>query len=786
MKKIALIIIFLGIITSVIAQIDTTEIDKMDKLDLIEGKESEEVKVISASRSNRKISELPTTIQVITKEEIQRNGYITLVDVLKHIPGIRTSQPGSGELGESFLMRGLIGNYYTKILLNSIPLQPSATGTLPIAEQLPIAQAERIEIVFGPASAIYGADAMAGVINIITKTSDNNTFVDANITTGEYGYRHTNITLGGKFGKDKNVVRYTVYANHTKRDDLNTFYDKELYMPINNITFTDQQRQAALANPNGFLQNFILNPNVFPYYKGTIFTPEFGTRPQNSHLLGVQVQYRNFQFSFNEMYRQNHWSTGLSPLIFSYANPNNYIGDKLQRYTISYNKEWKKFSLTTNLSYNRYRTNPKSSRGSNYAGFNGNSYRYTASDDIFGELLLRFTSSKNWEWTFGTSFQISSILPFTNDLAQPFDEKNYSPFQRKIPDALPILGTFGFNPQLYSNVGFFAQFIKTLDKWTLVGGFRVDRNSGYENGTALSVAPAGVPIGQIRVSAQYNVKKNLSVRLSLGSAFKAPSPSETYVSLGIPIAASSQVLYQQIPNTALRPEAMFSSELGIRYNVNNNFSFESILYTYTISQRISSVSKLIDLTTYPNAVPTAPNQPITGRSYGNDDLSNSVLTSLQILAKYKNLIPVWKFNIDADINYSQGQEVLPDDPLRSDDGGTINEFRMVPRWSGRLNFDFSPAKNWYFRFENVIMSSWQRRYALNAALIDDTYKVNGYHSLDIIARYKVSKNINTYCRVTNVFNQNYGGIDATGLDVDLRYNPQYLRMFQMGINFNLD
>ncbi|TAE50570.1 MAG: hypothetical protein EAY69_01410 [Cytophagales bacterium] len=65
MKKIALIIIFLGIITSVIAQIDTTEIDKMDKLDLIEGKESEEVKVISASRSNRKISELPTTIQVI-------------------------------------------------------------------------------------------------------------------------------------------------------------------------------------------------------------------------------------------------------------------------------------------------------------------------------------------------------------------------------------------------------------------------------------------------------------------------------------------------------------------------------------------------------------------------------------------------------------------------------------------------------------------------------------------------------------------------------------------------
>ncbi len=782
MQKSLLFFIFFGTILSIFAQVDSTEIDKMNKLDLIEGKESDEMKVISASRSNRKISELPTTIQVITKEEIQRNGYVTLVDVLKHVAGIRTSQPGSGDYGESFLMRGLVGNYYTKILLNSIPLQPSTTGTLAIAEQLPIAQAERIEIVFGPASAIYGADAMAGVINIITRNADKGSFTQGNVVSGEYGYRHFNFSMGGKFGKDKNVVKYVVYGNYAKRDDLNTFYDKDLYNPLNNVNFNDNARAAAAANPTLFFQNFILGQDFSPYYKGSLYTPEISSRPQNSYLLGAQIQFKNFQFSFNEMYRQNHWAIGLTPLVFSYANPNTFSGDKIQRFTGSYNKEWEKWSLTANISYNKYKMNPKSSRGSNYSGFGGVSYKYAASDDIFAEVLLRFMSSKKWEWTFGTSFQISSILPLTNDLAHPFDEIGYQPFLKTIPQPLPILGTFGYNPQVYSNLGFFTQFIKTLDKWTFIGGFRIDRNSGYESNSALSIAP----VGQVRISAQYNIKKDLSVRASFGSAFKSPSPSETYISLGIPIEGINKVNYQQIPNPNLKPESLFSSEIGVRYNPNNNFSLEAIFYSYIITQRISAIITTVDLNTYPNAISGQNPTDVRARSYSNDALSSSELASAQIIAKYKNLIPKWNFNIDGSFSYSQGTEVLPDDPLRANDGGTINEFRMIPRWSGKLNFDFSPYKNWYVRFENITMSSWQQRYTLNANQSNDASKINGYYSLDVLTRYKLSQNVSSYIRVTNVFNQNYGGVDATGFDVDLRYNPQYLRMFQFGVNFNLD
>ncbi len=61
-------------------------------------------KVISGSRSEQDIADLPFTVYVITGKEIRENGYLTLTDVLKRLPGIRVSQPGSAIHGETFLM----------------------------------------------------------------------------------------------------------------------------------------------------------------------------------------------------------------------------------------------------------------------------------------------------------------------------------------------------------------------------------------------------------------------------------------------------------------------------------------------------------------------------------------------------------------------------------------------------------------------------------------------------------------------------------------------------------
>ena len=192
---------------------DQDRIEILGTEDLAFRDDSVEMNVISASRSSKRIGELPITIYVVTREDIIRNHYNSLIDVVKSLPGIRVSQPGSGELGESFQLRGLIGNLYTMILINGLPIKPSAVIGMPVLSQLPIRQAERIEIIYGPAAAVYGADAVSGVINIITKEADKGTFVMGDISLGQFDYRSSNFMVGGKTGKNKNIMQYSFYGD---------------------------------------------------------------------------------------------------------------------------------------------------------------------------------------------------------------------------------------------------------------------------------------------------------------------------------------------------------------------------------------------------------------------------------------------------------------------------------------------------------------------------------------------------------------------------------------------
>ena len=68
---------------------------KLDASDLVFRTDTVEMNVVSASRSSKKIGELPITIYVVTRDEIRKNHYYSLIDVLKNLPGIRVSQPGT-------------------------------------------------------------------------------------------------------------------------------------------------------------------------------------------------------------------------------------------------------------------------------------------------------------------------------------------------------------------------------------------------------------------------------------------------------------------------------------------------------------------------------------------------------------------------------------------------------------------------------------------------------------------------------------------------------------------
>lgn len=120
--------------------------------------------VVSATRTDRSVEDLPMPVTVLSSEKIQQTGGIRLSEVLREQTGLQISS----DHGAGLQMQGLDSDYIL-ILLDGEPLIGRTAGTFDL-DRLSVSNIERIEILRGPSSAIYGSEAMAGVINIITKS----------------------------------------------------------------------------------------------------------------------------------------------------------------------------------------------------------------------------------------------------------------------------------------------------------------------------------------------------------------------------------------------------------------------------------------------------------------------------------------------------------------------------------------------------------------------------------------------------------------------------------------
>lgn len=114
----------------------------------------------------RAVTKNPYMVEVITADKIARMGAQNLSEVLLNQTNIQLGQ--DQVLGSSAIMQG-IGGQDIKILVNGIPLIGRVNGNIDIS-QIPVSNIERVEIIQGPMSVVYGTDALGGVINIITKT----------------------------------------------------------------------------------------------------------------------------------------------------------------------------------------------------------------------------------------------------------------------------------------------------------------------------------------------------------------------------------------------------------------------------------------------------------------------------------------------------------------------------------------------------------------------------------------------------------------------------------------
>src|SRR5690606_1710040 len=119
--------------------------------------------VVSATRTNRSVEDLPMPVTVIGQEKIQETGAMRLSEVLREQTGLQVV----ANHGTGLQLQGLSSDYIL-ILLDGEPLIGRTAGTLDL-DRISVSNIDRIEILRGPSSSIYGSEAMAGVVNIITK-----------------------------------------------------------------------------------------------------------------------------------------------------------------------------------------------------------------------------------------------------------------------------------------------------------------------------------------------------------------------------------------------------------------------------------------------------------------------------------------------------------------------------------------------------------------------------------------------------------------------------------------
>ncbi|HEX4852456.1 MAG TPA: TonB-dependent receptor plug domain-containing protein, partial [Puia sp.] len=134
------------------------------------GQENEEV-VVKATRSSRTIANIPTRIEIISGEELDEKGNMKPGEMrmlLAESTGIQVQQTSATSNNSTFRIQGLDGRY-TQILKDGFPLYSGFSGGLSLMQIAPL-DLKQIEVIKGSASTLYGGGAIAGLINLVSKT----------------------------------------------------------------------------------------------------------------------------------------------------------------------------------------------------------------------------------------------------------------------------------------------------------------------------------------------------------------------------------------------------------------------------------------------------------------------------------------------------------------------------------------------------------------------------------------------------------------------------------------
>jgi len=745
-------------------------------------------KIFIATRSLQNVEDLPFTIKIITKDEIRENGYRTLVDALRMQPGIRISQPGSALEGEMSKVRGYSGNSNMKIFLNGFPIKPLGVKGMPIGAQLPIQQAERIEIIYGAMGTIHSDNASAGVINIVLEESQRPVYTQANLSIGSNEFANLDISFGGRLGKRKRTLRYSLYGNYTSRADTKVRHSND-----------------SIFNPLRYPSRIIDSFNVQNYISIND-QPLINELPHQSGMIGLDLAYRGMKFSFQAMNRRDHSAIGFSPTAISYTNPTNYLGERIINANFSVGQNWKRFGIEYRIQYLQNRMDNQSStdyvnnlssklldtlshnesfnpitqifddykydslsRSHLTRYFNDTRFSYSESNDLRTELIFNLFLWKNIGLKFGGRINGFSNFPFYTYSRVPLGNRFRDILQQGFHQpSNTLLSPFNGN----NYIGFqFSSFIHMDASWKKLFFVGQVQWINYDE-DAISTISFDQPEVDISEKAfthnlgvNYKFNNNWSIKINHSSAVRFHSPYYKANSFHITILGDPPFFDDDTPIsraiTITEPERTTNFEIGVKSVPHKTLSFEASGFITNTTNRMTYGIQRNFFTNDPTSVT---------HGYFSSGI-NTIWYGLQseYVVKYEALDFI--FNIA--LTYDRTTDNIPT-------GFSENiGLTETPRMMRKTRIVLRPTKRISFTFDNIFMGKAPNRVVGRSEL-------NSFRILDVLVNYKINRNFRIFFKTRNLFNRESAGVNAVGNWDDLIYNPQELRNFRVGMSYRVD
>jgi len=173
------------------------------------------IKVTSVSKKETNLENSPAAISVITQEEIRRSGAFNIAELLRMVPGLDVARIGASEWAVS--SRGFNNQYGNKLLVlvdGRSVYTPSFSGVFWKMQDLMLEDLDRIEVIRGPGATLWGANAVNGVINIMTKSAKETQGFLGSLTYGTELQPLTSLRYGGQLGTNLYYRVYGQFLNH--------------------------------------------------------------------------------------------------------------------------------------------------------------------------------------------------------------------------------------------------------------------------------------------------------------------------------------------------------------------------------------------------------------------------------------------------------------------------------------------------------------------------------------------------------------------------------------------